>query len=362
MTRSPMPWIPIPILALTVALSGCNLHGRPAIDRKTRAVAPDVKAATEAVDAQTVVSPGIVEPWGAEVDLSAQESGWIARILVAEGDTVQKGQLLAVLDDASERHGVELAQSELAEAEATLARVERGATSEELDQARAESDAAVARRAFADAEAGRTSRLHADGVVSDNQLDRVTADAQAQSALAARAAARLAELTRGSRAEDRQAARARVLAARARLRVAEDGLSRRRIAAPSTATVLLSRLHVGEFYGANSGPLFVMGDMARLQIRLEVDEIDASVPTPGAPCAIYSDAGVRLAEGTVVRLAPKMGRRALPLESPTARADVRVREVFVQVPPTPTLVPNQRVWGHTSRVAGQSSQQTGGRS
>lgn len=33
-----------------------------------------------------------------------------------------------------------------------------------------------------------------------------------------------------------------------------------------------------------------------------------------------------------------MGRRSLPLESLTARADVRVREVFVQVPQTSKLI------------------------
>jgi hypothetical protein len=43
-----------------------------------------------------------------------------------------------------------------------------------------------------------------------------------------------------------------------------------------------------------------------------------------------------------------MGRRGLAIESPTARADVRVREVFVEAP-TPSsslLIPGQRVWGH----------------
>jgi hypothetical protein len=41
-----------------------------------------------------------------------------------------------------------------------------------------------------------------------------------------------------------------------------------------------------------------------------------------------------------------MGRRGLAIESPTARADVRVREVFVEAAATSTLVPGQRVWGH----------------
>lgn len=357
-----MRYTSLTVLALSVTLAGCNLHGRPTIERKARPVTPDRPAATESADPDTVVSPGIVEPWNAQVDLSAQESGWIALILVKEGDVVQKGQLLATLDDAAQRHNVELAKADLAEAEATLAKIERGATLEEVQQAQADYDGAAARDEFGRAAATRMKRLHGDGVVSDDELDRVTADARAQSAIVDRASARLVELKRGARVEDRQAAGARVLAARARFHVAEAGLSRRRVVSANASTVLLSRLHAGEFYNAGTGPLLVLGDMTRLQIRLEVDEVDAAVPVPGAVCAIYSDAGVRLAEGTIVRLAPKMGRRALPLESPTARADVRVREVFVQVPLTSRLVPNQRVWGHTARSAERVPERKGAQS
>jgi len=80
-------------LALTIVLTGCNnLHGRPAIERKARSVAPDRPAATETIDPDIVVSPGVVEPWDAQVELSAQESGWIAQLFVKEGDVVQVGR------------------------------------------------------------------------------------------------------------------------------------------------------------------------------------------------------------------------------------------------------------------------------
>src|SRR5262249_12355593 len=150
-----------------------------------------------------------------------QESGWIARILVREGDRVEAGHLLATLDDSAQRHAVDLARADVAEAEAVQARTERGATREELEQARAERDAAAARDAFARPAAARIARLHDEGVVSNDEFDRVNADARAQSALFDRGAARVAELERGARPEDRQAAAARLLAARARLLVAD---------------------------------------------------------------------------------------------------------------------------------------------
>jgi hypothetical protein len=91
--------------------------------------------------------------------------------------------------------------------------------------------------------------------------------------------------------------------------------------------------------------------MSRLQVRLEVDEIAALDVRTGTDCRLYSDGGARIADGRIVRLAPTMGRRGLPLESSTARADIRVREVFVEVAATSTLIPGQRVWGHASQSA-----------
>jgi RND family efflux transporter MFP subunit len=288
------------VMALGASLSGCGLHGKPKVERKNY-VATGSTAAAPALAGDlagaTVVAPGIVEPWGGQVDLSAQEPGWIARILVKEGDVVHAGQLLATLEDGTQRHSVELARAELSEAEA--------------------------RASFARAAAARISRLHTDGTVPDNEADRAAADALGQTAAAE--------------------------GAQARFRLAQAGLERRRITAPSSGTILLSRFHPGEFYNPGGGPLFVLGDMTRLQVRLEVDEVDAPDVRTGAPCALVSDGEQPLAQGTIVRVAPKMGRRALPLESPTARADVRIREVFVEIPATAPLVPGQRVWGHTSR-------------
>jgi len=351
-------------IATTVALSGCGLHGKPKVERKARAAAalPAAVASRASADSQPtstslgrsdVVAPGIVEPWGAQVELAAQEPGWIAAIVVHEGEAVRAGQLLATLEDETQRRAVELARAELTEAEAALEKTERGATPEELRQAQADYAAAAARSKFASAAAARTSRLHQDSSVSDNDAEQVAANALADAALAERALARLQQLKVGDRIEDRNATRARTAAARARLRMADAGLAHRRIAAPSAGTVLLSRFHPGEFYNASAGPLFVLGDVSRLQVRLEVDEIDAHDVARGTPCALYSDGGLLLAQGTIVRLAPKMGRRALPLESPTARSDVRIREVFVEVPASGRLVPGQRVWGRSSRVTGR---------
>jgi HlyD family secretion protein len=344
-------------LAVAASLSGCGLHGKPTVERK--AAAPPGSAASapaaraEAVDPARVIAPGIVESWGGDTQLSAKEPGWIAEVLVREGERVRPGQVLVVLDDAPQRRAVELARADVAEADAALARIEAGSTAEELRRAVADRDAAAARAELARSEAARTARLVDAKAVATAEAERTSADARALAALAAGAQARLEELERGARAEDRRAAYARAAAARARFHMAEAALERRRVVAPGAGTVLVSRAHAGEFYAAGAaaaGPLLVLGDTTRLQVRLEVDEIDAFAVAGDAATAIFSDGGARIAEGTVFRIAPRMGRKGLPIESPTARQDVRVREVFVEVPASSGLVPGQRVWGHVSRL------------
>ncbi|QJR37861.1 HlyD family secretion protein [Gemmatimonas groenlandica] len=343
---------------LLVSMAACGLHDRPKVERRSadnvRNAPPLATTAgglsTDSNSAAPVVAPGVVEPWDAQVELAAQEPGWIDSILVREGEEIRAGQLLAVLADAAQRHGVDAARADLAEAEAVRAKQARGATAEELQQGEADRLAARSRAVFAKSNAARLGKLRATSGTSVNEIERVEAEAAAQGALAEHADARLQELRRGARREDRDAAAARVDAARARLAMATSALARRRVHAPRAGTVLLSRFHAGEYYDPHVAPLFALGDLTRLQVRLELDEIDGQDIRVGARTSVVSDAGAPLATGTIVRLAPRMGRRALTLESPTARADVRIREVFVDVPASPALVPGQRVWGYTPRA------------
>lgn len=179
------------------------------------------------------------------------------------------------------------------------------------------------------------------------EADRATSEAAAQTALADASAARLTALERGARSEDRLIAKARLASARARLDLTEASLERRRVTATIKGTVLVSRYHPGELFSGTS-PMFVVGDMPRLRLRLELDEIDALQIAVGATSGVCNDGGVRIATGTVLRIAPRMGRRTLSQENPTTRADTRVREVFVGLAANDRVVPGMRLWGHTS--------------
>ena len=330
-----------------IVLSGCGLHGRTKVSRKAAPTAAPPAASLQSPG--RVIAPGIVEAWGGEVSVAPREPGWIAQIGVEEGQHVDAGQTLAVLDDDVQRAAVDVAKADLAEAEAAWARTFHGATADERRQAAAETEASRARAALARSNAQRLSRLGEMKAAAPADVERATAEADTQIALAEANGARLTSIERGARNEDRALARARLAAAQARLQLAQANLARRRIQAPITGVVLTSRFHAGEFFAAGGNPLFVIGDVSRLRIRLEIDEIDAARVEAGAPCSIFGDDNAHLSDGTVFRLAPRYGRRSLAIEAPTARADVRVREVFVEVAPG-RLIPGQRVWGHTAPI------------
>ena len=325
------------LLPLAVS-AGCH-HGRPS--PAARRVSPSPVAGPLSI---AVVAPGVVEPWGEEVRVAAKEAGWIAEVRVREGQRVEAGEALARLDDGEQAAGVALATADVAEREALRLRAERGPIAEEVAQARAERDAAAARSERARADAARFSRLLADGLVARAEGERALKDAEAEAAAAAALEARYEGVVRGTRAEDLTATARRLEAARARLQAARAALQRRVVTAPTAGTVLWSRYRVGEYYSTDAQALFVLGDVSRLQVRVDVDEIDAQRVEVDAPATIRREGSPEPAPGRVAWLSPRMGRKNLLVETPTARNDVRIREVLVETAAGGGLLPGARVW------------------
>ncbi len=326
-----------PALVTLTLSTGCHHRG------PIKPVKRTARASVAGPLSTAVVAPGIVEPWGQEVRVAAKEAGWIAEIRVREGQRVETGDVLARLDDGEQSAGVAAATAEVSELEALLRRAQRGPTAEEIDQARADRDAAAARAGTARSDAARLSLLMEEGLVSRARGEEAMKDAEAQAATEASFEARYAAALRGTRREDVAAASRRLEAARARLQAARAALARRVVSAPASGTVLWSRYRVGEFYAVGSQALFIVGDMSRLQVRVDVDEIDATRIALGAPVTIRMS-GVPDQAGQVVALSPRMGRKNLVVEAPTSRNDVRIREVLVETASIPRLLPGGRVW------------------
>ena len=107
-----------------------------------------------------ILRTGFLE--GKTLDVSAEVSGRVTSVLVEEGDAVKAGQVLATLDDEFVRLRIEIADANVAAAQAHLALLEAGARAEDLRQAEARVEQAqaalmAATQAMTDTEALRAN-------------------------------------------------------------------------------------------------------------------------------------------------------------------------------------------------------------
>ena len=280
-----------------------------------------------------LVAPGLVEAQGDRVELGFEVGGRIAELAVDEGDTVAAGQLLGRLDDRVARARVARAEAAVAAARARRNLALRGARPDEIAAAEADADAARAQareRGQARDRAEALLRANADAIpLADLDTARGLADASAAAARAA--AARAAVLRQGTRREQIAEATAALAGAEAELEETRALLAQHELRAPR-AGVVIRRLHeVGE-HVATMPPttVLILADTARLELRVEVDEVDVAKVAIGQPAWATALAyGDRRFPGTVVRVVGELGRKTQRLDDPRARIDTRVLEVVV---------------------------------
>jgi HlyD family secretion protein len=233
----------------------------------------------------TAVSAGTVKS-RREATISAEVSGKVMEVRVAEGDSVRKGETLARLSDPALSRQADAARAEVTQAEELLARAV--ARREEADS-KARSDVARAasnlRKAEQDHE--RARELFRGGFLSKAEME------QADNRLAnAREDARMAAIGEVTlRAIDREidSLRARVSAARSSSAALAERTAKFRIAAPFPGIVTRKILEVGETKQPGA-PLFAVADPRDLYLEAPIDESESAKVRAGQNVRLYPDA------------------------------------------------------------------------
>lgn len=287
----------------------------------------------------SVHAPGVVEGIGRQLDLRMQLAGRVVEVPVKEGDFIEQGQLLVRLDDATQKHQVQMLQGEVVYAEARVERLKNGAHKQE----RLESEAVVASRTaklqHAEHELERVSRLLAKNAVGEQELDRWKSDVKQLTGEVVAAKAHRDLLAAPAREDELKAAEAQVAVARAKLLLAETELSRTQLRAPSRGQILSIHRLPGELIDlADVEPAIVLADTSRLRVRAYVEELDASSVTPGMEARITAD-GLPgyAARGQVVEIMPRMSFKQVWTDRPDERFDVKTREVLIEVLDEPAV-------------------------
>jgi HlyD family secretion protein len=210
----------------------------------------------------------------------------VRRVLVKEGASVKKGQLLLVLDDADARAQAARAETQLRTAQADLSAAGRGGNQEDVltldaQLVKAETDHESAQRNF-----DALKKLQQQGAASAGEVQ------DADNALA-RANAQLAFLKQKQtkRYSDPELARvdAQRTEAQAAYDAAQDVLTKSNVRAPFDGIVYSLPAKQGGFVAAGD-LLLQVADLQRVLVRAFVDEPDVARLAPGDPIEITWDA------------------------------------------------------------------------
>ncbi|MGB6385924.1 MAG: efflux RND transporter periplasmic adaptor subunit [Terriglobales bacterium] len=210
----------------------------------------------------------------------------VRRVFVKEGDSVKKGQLLVILDDADARAQAARAQTQLKAAQADLSAAERGGSQEELLALQAQLVKAGADRDSAQRNLDALKKLEQQGAASAGEV-RTAQDALA-SADAQLNFLRQKQTKRYSNAELAHVDAQRV-DAQATFDAAQDVLAKSNVRAPFDGIVYSLPAKQGGFVAAGD-LLLQVADLRKVLVRTFVDEPDVGRLAVGDPIEITWDA------------------------------------------------------------------------
>jgi HlyD family secretion protein len=223
-----------------------------------------------------------------EAQLGFTVTGRIDSLFVQEGDAVQPGRLLAVLDRSERRARREQAAAQASAAASLLEEMERGSRREEVAQARAARDAAQDRFSDAQRDLERARQLHDGGAVSQEALDKATLGVDVARNQLAQAAETLRLVASGPRAERIAAQRAVLAQAEAAVREHDAALANMTLRASFGGVVTVRHRELGEIVPAGSPVLTVMNRDDRW-VRIYVREDRVGAVHLGEPASISTD-------------------------------------------------------------------------
>jgi RND family efflux transporter MFP subunit len=255
----------------------------------------------------SVAASGIIEASRENVKIGVTKAGLVARVFVKVGTPVKVGEPLFQLDDREAKARLEIARAQAASLQANLA-FEEAQTADMADQFE------------------RVARLERDKVASTDEFKRK-------------------EFSLKTSQKRVEKAKADIAGAETQVRSAETELDILTIRAPRDGALLQVNIREGEYAGTPPvEPLMVLGEVARLQVRADVDEQNAPMVLPNQPAVAYLKGSTSNPLALrFVRIEPYViPKRSLTGDS-TERVDTRVLQVIFELdkPQVPLYVGQQ---------------------
>jgi HlyD family secretion protein len=208
-----------------------------------------------------------------ETDVSFKVRGTIVQLPVDEGMWVERGAVIAKLEDHDLVQAVALADSSLKVAQAKLDELLAGSRPQEIKAAleqlnQAESDLERSRKEFE-----RIKTLYEQQLAPASSMDNAEAAYHIAEAAATRARQLYELVKEGPRKEEIASARASVNQARQNLELAKVQVGYATLKAPIAGVVLTKSAEAGEVVSAGT-PVVTLGDIDHVWLRAYVNESD----------------------------------------------------------------------------------------
>lgn len=277
-----------------------------------------------------ITSKGLVESVD-ETELRSMASGPVREILVDEGDSVKKGDTLAVIDGVKVRAKVAEAEAAAQEAGARLRQMESGFRLEDVLMAKERADRTETIYLRAADDFQRQERLYQKDAATLQERNRAEERMKVASAEWNEAKASLHKYRTGERREDIHAARAALSRGTAEVNYYRALLSDHTIISPINGVVAERLRKTGELVEVGT-PVLRLINPDNMRIRAEVDETDAGKVKPGMKVEVVAEvSGGTIHRGEVTRVLPAVKRKTQKSFDPMASYDINTEQVYIRL-------------------------------
>lgn len=312
-----------------------------------RAVIALVVLAAAGVGAWLLLSQRRPEPGGYAGTVEARDAqvgslvgGRVARVLVDEGASVRRGDVLVVLESDLLDRQIEQERGNVSSQKANLEKVVRGPRSEEIRRARADWE-------NADRNRKRSEALLRSGLASPQQYD-------ADAARATMLEETYRALARGNRAEDVAQARAQLAAEEGRLAFLLRQKEELTVRSPADGFVQTIDLRPGDLVAANQGIVTIL-EPSEIWVRVYVPEPRLGRVRLGDRARVFVDTFPdRAFPGRVVEIRQQAEYTPRNVQTLDQRAD-QVFGVKVAIDPTPELKPGMAATVRIAESGGEAA-------
>ncbi len=242
---------------------------------------------------------------GEFVYVASPLAGTLEKLQVQRGAQVRPGDLLFVLESASEKAAHDEAERRLAQARASLEDARKGKRRSEMEAAEAQLKEAQAALELSEKEVARQEKLmQADGATTQQEVDRARSVRDQNRQRAAQLAAELETARLGARPDQIAAAEANVRALEAALVKAAWDLSQKRQGALQAGVVFDTLYREGEWVGAGR-PVVALLPPANVKLRVFVPEPWLGSLHVGDSLQVFADGAAAAIPGKVSYISPR---------------------------------------------------------